>query len=174
MASIDPSEDPSGDDDKPFSTLKIIRNPLDVLDSEDDESDEFDGDSDVDSNDIEAIQRRLGAFDSDSDSDSDSDLTGGPSDPEKIKKVQEAAFKKSLNESEVDMDLDDDEAAVNGHGANGTKGKDKGKGRALELEDDDDDDSEDEVDLENHEFVLCTLDASKVGQTLHEDHAHMR
>jgi FK506-binding nuclear protein len=158
MASIDPTEEAEDGDDKPFVTLKIIRDPLDVLDDEDDEDDEMDED------DVEAIRRRLGFTDSDDseedeededDDDEDEDeemVNGGPSDPDRVRKAHEAAFKKSLKE---DDDLDLDEVLVNG-----INGKfDKGKGRALGLEDDESDES---IDLENSSFVVCTLDATKV------------
>jgi FK506-binding nuclear protein len=156
MASIDPTEEPIEGDDKPFVTLKIIRDPLDVLDDEDDEEDELE---DLEDDDIQSIRRRLGLpdeLDSDDDMDEDEDdeeeelTNGGPSDPEKVRKAREAALLKALEEDDEDMDLEL---------LNGINGKvDKGKGRASGS----DDDSIDTEDFEDREFVVCTLDITKV------------
>jgi FK506-binding nuclear protein len=162
MASVDPNEEPSPLD-KPYSTLKVIRNPLSVLDDEDDEDDESDSEGQGDIEDeVRSIRRRLGfvgSDDEDEEEDSDSDGNGGPSDPSKIKKAHEAAFKKSLKEAAEEMDLDE-ELHVNGNGINGKKGK----GRALHDHDDEDDESDEGFDVEEHEFVLCTLDTTKAGR----------
>ena len=161
MAAIDPSAEPefSGTatgDSAVRATLKLVRQPMDV---EDDEASE--GDSDED----DFLQNLLnGVGSEDEGSSSDEEKNGGPSDPAKTKKARKEAaleqLKKALRED------NDDDMDVDGiGGTNGTVVKaDKGKIKATGNEQDGsgDDDSE---DLEIEEFVLCTLDPSKVRST---------
>lgn len=146
MAAIDPSAEPEhseGGSAQPRATLKLIRVPL--LDMEDSDDEE-----DFDPEEMDAMLA------SEDDESSDEDTVGGPSDPSKSKKARKAAAVKQLRK-ELAEDMDVDEAPKSG----------KGKGKVLDIqedfEDDDEEDSDmDEDDLEPEEFVLCTLDPSKV------------
>lgn len=148
MAAIDPSaesEHSEGGSAQPRATLKLIRAPLVDMDEESDE--EFDP---------EEMDAML-ASDEDEEESSDEEANGGPSDPTKSKKARKAAAVKQLIK-ELGEDMDVDQAP---------KGKGKGKGKLEISEDFDDDDEEDsdeddEEDFEPEEFVLCTLDPSKV------------
>jgi FK506-binding nuclear protein len=85
----------------------------------------------------------------DSDDDSDDEMVnGGPSDPERAKKLLREALSKDKG------DEDDDEDGVEPKtlqtGANGIF---KGKGKAIEMDEDDDG---------VQEFVVCTLDSKQV------------
>ena len=155
MAAIDPSAEPEhseGGNAQPRATLKLIRAPL--IDMDDDEDSEFDP---------EEMDAML-ASDEDGEESSDEEANGGPSDPAKSKKARKAAAVRQLIK-ELGEDMDVDEAP---------KGKGKGKGKMIDIsedfddddeeeEDDDEEDSDDdEEDFEPEEFVLCTLDPSKV------------
>jgi FK506-binding nuclear protein len=150
MAAIDPSAEPEhteGGSSQPRATLKLIRAPL--IDMDDDE------DSDFDPEEMDAML----ASDEDGES-SDEDANGGPSDPAKSKKARKAAAVKQLRK-ELAEDMEVDDAPKAG----------KGKGKVLDIsedfEDDDEDSDEDDEDFEPEEFVLCTLDPSKVCFTPH-------
>ena len=153
MAAIDASAKNEPLDSGP-TTLKLIRvrgSNIPEYDDEDDES--------YDSDDIAAIERRLGL----EEESSDEELEGGPSDPEKSKKARAEALIKALRESE---DLEDFELT---NGINGTGKSAKGKAKAtdedLEDEDDEDDDDDDEDSEDDgiSEFVICTLDPDRVS-----------
>ena len=161
MAAIDPSAEPefSGTatgDSAVRATLKLVRQPMDM---EDDEASE--GDSDED----DFLQTLLnGVGSEDEHSSSDEEKNGGPSDPTKTKKARKEAaieqLKKALLEDDNDdMDVDGT-GGTNGIVAQADKGKVKATGN--EQDDSEEDDSE---DLEIEEFVLCTLDPSKVRST---------
>jgi FK506-binding nuclear protein len=151
MVAIDPTEEYSGDA-APRATLKIIRNSDALYDGLDDSDDNEDEES-LDSDDIEAIKARLGITDEDlegdSDEESDEEENGGPSDPEKARRVREQALLKDLEEGEHDDDLD---MADLPNGVNGVS--DKGKSKFLSLDDD--------IVDEDDEFVVCTLDPNQV------------
>jgi len=159
MAALDPSMPPTSEDADavPRATLKLIREHID-LDDEDDEDDE-----DEDEDDIEAIERRLaGALsDDDEDEDDDEDKRGGPSDPARLRKAKKVAALKALLEGFADEDEEeDDEDEPNG--VNGVK-KNKGKAKISgDIEDIDMDELDDDEDIEFEEFVVCTLDPTKV------------
>lgn len=140
MAAIDPSAEPEhseGGNAQPRATLKLIRAPLIDMDEED----EFDP---------EEMDAMLA-----SDESSDEEANGGPSDPAKSQKARKAAAVKQLRKELAD-DMEVDEAPK------------KGKGKQIDISEDFDDDDEsdededDEDDFEPEEFVLCTLDPSKV------------
>lgn len=159
MAALDPfakaeqNETTEGTDFK-GATLKIIRIPNDESDSED----EYDDEDGMD------LLEGLGDSDEDDDEDAeeDEDLVGGPSDPSKsAKALKIAALKEALAEAEDD-DMEVDASPK-------LSAKAKGKAKALvddeeELDEDEEDSDEDDVDeIEGpEEFVLCTLDPSKV------------
>ena len=150
MAAIDPSAEPEGEDDAvPRATLKLIRRPLD------DESDEEDDEFDIDE--MEAMLAEQ-EEDDDEDSDDDEDLKGGPSDPAKTKKARREAAAKQLQAlAEEEMDLDEDMP----NGVSGSKKSAKALGK-MPASDDSDEDEDDDGEGELEEFVLCTLDPSKV------------
>jgi FK506-binding nuclear protein len=160
MAAIDPSAEPEGEEGAvPRATLKIIRHSL--LDEDDEDDDEFD---------VNELERILGEADSEDDEDDedDEDVNGGPSDPSKSKKARKAAALKEIMEAvaeDDEMDEDDDELLANG--ANGLKKSAKSRGKMPvddeeEDDDEDDEDDDDEYGAEVEEFVLCTLDPTKV------------
>jgi FK506-binding nuclear protein len=169
MAAIDPSAEPEIDEENkiPRATLKIIRLPLGADDSDDEDDEDYDED------DIEAIKARLAGVISDEDEDmsdddeddSEEEKNGGPSDPVKSKKAKQEALAKKLKEelAAEEMDLD--------NLTNGINGKSKGKAKAIDEDDDEDDSEIDSDDLdeddEPEEFVLCTLDPTKVRLTHH-------
>lgn len=151
MAAIDPSQPPEHSDAtetaQPRATLKIIREPL-HLDMEDYDDDE----SDFDEDEMNAMLAE--GEDEDDESSEDEEVAGGPSDPKKSKKARkEAAADQLRRELEAQMDVD----MPNG----------KGKGKLVNGDDEDDDEEDDEDDDdesidEPEEFVICTLDPSKV------------
>ena len=157
MAAIDPSARPqhtgTANGDAPArATLKIIRQPFGV----DDEDDDSEGDSDEEDY-LNALLGGAGEEDDESSSD-DEEKNGGPSDPTKTEKARKEAaveqLKKALAESNGDDEMELDLA-------NGTSvAISKGKAKAT---DEDEDDEDDEEDLDIEEFVICTLDPSKVG-----------
>jgi len=155
MAAIDPTAAPSGDGETPRATLKILRMRSDLDDDEDDDEDD---------DDIDAIRARLqGIVSDDEDDEEDSDdeeVNGGPSDPSKTKKARlEAAAKELINtlKNGDGMDIDNVPNGING------ASKNKGKAKATDLDDLlDDDEDEDDMDMEMEEFVICTLDLTKV------------
>ena len=170
MAAIDPSAEPefSGtatSDSAVRATLKLVRQPMDMEDDEDDEDEDDEEDEEGDSDEDNILRTLLnGALSEVEHSSSDEEKNGGPSDPAKTKKARkEAAFeqlKKALAEDRAEsMDVD---------GAKGTNGigakADKGKVKATGNEPDDSEEGDSE-DLEIEEFVICTLDPSKVRCT---------
>lgn len=155
MAAVDPSAESEGaEGSAPRATLKIIRQHLSNYDNSDDEDEE-----DFDPEEMDAML----AGDASSDDDEDEEMNGGPSDPAKTKKTRkeaaQAEIKKLLAGHDVEMN---DEALEK---ANGKSAKAKGKMPASEDEDEDDEDDDDESADEDEieEFVLCTLDPSKVS-----------
>lgn len=156
MAAIDPTAAPSGDGETPRATLKILRMRVDP---EAEESDDDDDDDDG----VDAIRARLMGAASDDEEDEelsdDDEKNGGPSDPSKTKKARlEAAAKELINTLKNGDDMDVDNAP---NGVNGIL-KNKGKAKATDLDDLDDDEDDDENDMEVEEFVVCTLDLTKV------------
>ena len=178
MAAIDPSAAPEGEEGiVPRATLKVIRQS--IFDEEDDyDSDEDSVDDtmdEFDDSEMAEMERILADGDSD-ESDEDGKANGGPSDPEKVKQAKREAVKAKLQEilAEEGMDLDDededdeDEDEIP-NGINGVNGalsaKAKGKLRASDDEDSEDDEDE-SIGEEYEEFVLCTLDPTKVSQDI--------
>ena len=167
MAAIDPSADPEGDEDeiaRPRATLKVLRLPLDAED--------FEGDSDSEDDiDMEDMEGRFGDVeDLDTDESEEEDVNGGPSDPSKSKQAKRDALRKAIEKEiaaegvDVDMDVDDlDDGEPNG--VNGIVKSSKAKGK-MPASDEDDEDEDSEIDSEEggevEEFVICTLDPSKV------------
>lgn len=158
MAAIDPSAEPEGDEGVPArATLKIIRQAL-----TEDYSDEEDDDDDFD---IEELERMIGEQgDSDEEDSEDEEVNGGPSDPAKTKAARKAAAQKAIAQLIAEQD-DEDEDMEDAGLVNGKKSaKALGKRPAADDEDDEDDeetDSDDEGEYE--EFVICTLDPTKVS-----------
>lgn len=160
MAAIDPSApfeaDVGTNGDIPArATLKIIRQPPGI-----DDEDDSEGESDEE----DYLNALLGGADSEDEDDDDEtsdeeeeEVNGGPSDPAKSKKARKNAAIEQLKQAlaeEDDMEVDESS------GLNGVLSKsDKGKAKATDDEDESDDSGED-LDLE--EFVICTLDATKV------------
>ena len=161
MAAIDPSAEPiyagtAGDDGPVRATLKLIRQPI----GSDDE------DSEDESEDDDYLDALLNGDDSEDDeeesSSDDEEKNGGPSDPSKSKKARRVAaveqLKKALAEDGSDEDMEMD--GING--INGTLTKaNKGKAKATD-DDEDDSDEGDSDDVEIEEFVICTLDPTRV------------
>ena len=147
MAAIDPSAEPEGDEGAvPRATLKVIRQSL--LDDEDD----------FDQEQMEQLLAEEYSDDSDEDDD-DEEVNGGPSDPAKSKK---AKIQKLLQQDGMDVDEDsddDDDALLNG--INGTAKSAKALGKMPASDSDEDEDS-DMDDVEVEEYVICTLDPTKV------------
>lgn len=157
MAAIDPSAAAEGADGAvPRATLKIIREPL-LLGMDDYDEDDED-DSDFDEDQMNALLAE-GEDDDSSEEESDEETAAGPSDPAKSKKARkDAAAKQLRKELESEMEID----APNG--VNGTKGHGK-LSISEDFDDDDDEDDEDDDDEsidEPEEFVICTLDPTKV------------
>lgn len=158
MAAIDPSAEPEGDEGAiPRATLKVMRQSL--LDDNDSEDSDFDQ---------EQMERILAEDYSDESEDEDEDgLNGGPSDPEKSKKAKLEAARKDVAKllDEEGMDIDDDEKP---NGVNGVVKSPKAKGKMPASDSDEDEDDEDDEDLDDEEdgeieeYVICTLDPSKV------------
>lgn len=158
MAAIDPSAEPEGADGAvPRATLKVIRQSL--LDDDDDE----DSDSDFDQ---EQMERLLAEEYSDesSDDDDEGEVNGGPSDPAKTKKARKEAAQLEIQKliEEDGMDVDDESDSDDmPNGINGVAKSAKALGKMPAGEDDEDEDSDmDEAFME--EYVICTLDPSKV------------
>jgi FK506-binding nuclear protein len=97
MAAIDPTEEPvTNGESQPRATLKLIRSKFPPLEDDDDES--------YDSDDIEALERRLAMAEDDSDDSDDEMVNGGPSDPKRAKKLlREVLFKAELDDDEDDV-----------------------------------------------------------------------
>jgi FK506-binding nuclear protein len=162
MAAIDPSAEAEEDEQGnkvPRATLKIIRN---MNEDDTDDDDDYD-DSDDGTEETDEYLKQLLAADSDESSDEEAEEKhGGPSDPAKSKQARKAKavreLKKALEEEQDDMDVDTSTTRVNGIL------KRKGKAVATGEEDSSDDDSvdDDSEDLDTEEFVLCTLDPSRV------------
>jgi FK506-binding nuclear protein len=91
------------------------------------------------------LERRLAMAEDDSDDSDDEMVNGGPSDPERAKKL----LREALSKAELDDDEDDVEPKTLQSGVNGIF---KGKGKATELDEDDDG---------IQEFVVCTLDSNQ-------------
>lgn len=160
MAAIDPSAEPEfagmANGDGPVrATLKLIRQPIgeDYEDSDDDSEDE---------NYMDALLNGEASEDDGEESSSDDeDMHGGPSDPSKSKKARRQAAVEQLKKALAEDDSDDDVEMDRTNGINGALVKmDKGKAKATE--DDGDSDEGDSEDLEIEEFVICTLDPTKV------------
>ena len=150
MAAIDPSAKIEPFDSGP-TTLKLIRIRDPGLPQYDDEDDES-----FDSDDVAAIERRLGV----EDESSDEELEGGPSDPEKSKKARAEALIKALQESEEMEGLE----LTNGINGTGKSAKGKAKATDEDLEDDDEDDDDDDSEDDGiSEYVICTLDPDRVS-----------
>lgn len=174
MAAIDPSAEPEGEDGAiPRATLKIIRQPLDFDDLYGDSDED---DYDEDDFDAEEMERIL-AEEEDSEDDEDSDeAEAGPSDPSKTKAARKAAAEAEIRKllAEEGMDIDEPKA-------NGLSAKAKGKQPASDDDEDEDDeddselyDSDDDLEGEIEEFVICTLDPSKVRYLHHSlQHLHL-
>jgi FK506-binding nuclear protein len=143
MAAIDPTEEPvTNGESHPRATLKLIRSKF--------PPDEDDDDMSYDSDDIEALESRLAMAEDDDDDDDDEDdemVNGGPSDPERAKKLLREALSKAKS---LDKEDEDVEPKTLQSGVNGIF---KGKGKAVEVDDDDDG---------VQEFVVCTLDSKQV------------
>jgi FK506-binding nuclear protein len=150
MAAIDPTEEPvTNGETHPRATLKLIRTKF--------PPDEDDDDLDYDSDDIDALERRLAmADDDDSEDDEDDEMVnGGPSDPERARKLLREALSKAKSLDEDEDDDDDDDGVEPKTLQTGVNGIFKGKGKAIEMDDDDDDGVQ--------EFVVCTLDSKQVS-----------
>jgi FK506-binding nuclear protein len=157
MAAIDPSAEPEGEEGAiPRATLKVIRQAL-VADSDDEDDDEFDDES----FDEEEMERILAEEDSD---ESDEEANGGPSDPTKSKKAIRAALIKQALEQEMDVDGEDDDEDEDEmpNGVNGVAKSAKALGKMPASDEDDSDDLDDDDD-DIEEFVICTLDPTKVS-----------
>lgn len=149
MAAIDPTAAAKSTDEAngapvPRVTLKIRHYPMD------DESDDDDDDL-ADLLDDEA----------DEDEEESDEDTAGPSNPAKARKgAASAKPRRALSKTADDegkMDIDES------NGVNGTSGRiSKGKAKVVDLEEADDDD-DDENEEQYEEFVVCTLDSTKVG-----------
>ncbi|KAI9756372.1 MAG: hypothetical protein M4579_003876 [Chaenotheca gracillima] len=169
MAAIDPSASPdsngSTNGDTPArATLKIIRQPPGMEESDDESDDEPDT--------AEYLEQLLNGEGSDeedseesSDEEEEEEANGGPSDPSKSKKARrEQALQNAFKELQKGgADSDSDEEMDTPNGVNGAISKAKGKAKATGIEDSDEDD-DDEEGLEMEEFVLCTLDPTKMYQ----------
>lgn len=154
MAAIDPSAEPEGDEGAiPRATLKVIRQPLG-----DDYTDE---DSDID---IEGMDMEFGESDSDEGDEEHGAVASGPSDPTKSKKAQREAAEKEIRKliEEEGMDVDSKTNGVNGANGMAKSTKAKGKMPASDEEDESESEIEDDMEGEVEEFVICTLDPTKV------------
>lgn len=148
MAALNPFEKPI-DNETSISapafigaTLRIIRVPDDDSDDEDDDEEDF------------SMAELLDGVSSEDDE--DEDVNGGPSDPEKSTKAKRMAMLKEALAQSGEMELDSPKLSAKG----------KGKAKAVDVEEDDEDDEDDDEDEDDfegpEEFVLCTLDPSKV------------
>ncbi|KAK3709003.1 peptidylprolyl isomerase fpr3 [Vermiconidia calcicola] len=161
MAAIDPSADPEGDEGAvPRATLKVIRQSL--LDDEDYDEE----DSDDDDFDREQMEHILAAEASDVSDDDDEAVNGGPSDPAKSKKAKvQKQIAKLLEAASMDVDDDEDEKP---NGFNGVAKSAKAKGKMPASDEDEDDEEDSDMDDseggEIDEYVVCTLDSSKLYQ----------
>lgn len=148
MAAIDPTAAAKSTDEAngapiPLATLKVRRYPMDD-DSEDDDDD------------LAELLDDEAEEDDEEESDGD---TAGPSDLSKSRKgAASAKLRGALSNSEHE----DGEMDIDGsNGVNGTSGRsNKGKAKILDLEEADDDDENEE---QYEEFVICTLDPTKVS-----------
>lgn len=144
MAAIDPTAPLSAkrpiDGNSTFtgSVLRIIRVPTDNMSDDEDSDDES----------IDMAELLNGASDSESDSEE------GPSDASKSPKAKRMAqLKEAIAQAQEDDDMDVDADLSS-----------KAKGKARAMDDDDEDDLDiDDSDIDGaEEFVLCTLDPTKV------------
>lgn len=151
MAALDPFEKiEEVEGETPFkgATLRIIRIPSDDSDDEESDDDEYDM-ADL----LDGIN---------SEEDDEEDTVGGPSDPAKSSKARKMKLLKEALAGDDSMDVDVKASPK-------PSPKAKGKGKAVEEEvdedeDDEDDDSEDDDEFDGpEEFVLCTLDPTKVS-----------
>ena len=146
MAAIDPTEEPvTNGESHPRATLKLIRTKF--------PPDEDDDDVSYDSDDIEALERRIAMAEEDDSDDDEHDeddemVNGGPSDPERAKKLLREALSKAKS-----LDKDDEDDVEPKTLQSGVNGIFKGKGKAIEMDEDDDG---------VQEFVVCTLDSTQV------------
>lgn len=164
MAAIDPTAEPhlvepTGGSLIPRATLKIVRQPLALGDD----------DSEEGSDGLQALLSD-GELDDDDDegSDDDEEVNGGPSDPSKSKKARRAKeiadLRKAMEDDDHEDVVDPDAQTPNGvNGISSEKGKGKAKATGEELDVADDEDDEDEEGLDLEEFVVCTLDPTKVS-----------
>lgn len=139
MAAIDPSETAQGDAATPYAVLKLIRQPLLDIDSDDE--------SDFDEEEMDAL---LAENDSDNDSE-ESDEAGDDKAVALKPTLSKKALAKKLRET---LEADNDVDMTNGVDAKKSKSKSKSKTNGVEEEDDDEEAFE--------EFVICTLDPTKV------------
>lgn len=164
MAAIDPSAEAEGEEGAPQrATLKVIRQPLDLDDYDSDEDDEFDADE---------FEARLADEDDDEDDSEDEGMNGGPSDPTKSKKARKEAAEAEIRKMlmEEGMDLDEDEGKPNGVAKSAkAKGKQPASDEEEDEDDDEDIDSDESDEGEVEEFVICTLDPSKVCEFFFRD-----
>ena len=164
MAAIDPTAPPEYSDtangDTPArATLKIIYDPSGPLDDDDDESSQGSEEKSY----LKSL--RFDEYEDDSSSEEDG-KNGGPSDPSKTKKARKQAAAEQMMKALAQKDSDNEMSVDGDINANGVIPKSKkGKGKATEEDEESNDEDEDDLDgLE--EFVLCTLDPSKVSWTL--------
>jgi FK506-binding nuclear protein len=164
MAAIDPSAPPllsdedanAADGAVPLrATLKIIRQ--NIQDDDDDyEEDDY-------------LNSLLGGSDSEDESDEEA-ANGGPSDPEKAKKLRQDKGVRRLMKALANgasEDEDEDEEMEDSSGANGVAKKSaKGKAPATDSDEDSDEGESIDVDDEIEEFVLCTLSPNNVSQNI--------
>ncbi len=164
MAAIDPSAPPQADDttngDVPArATLKLIRQPL--SDDEDDSEGDFDEEDYLNA----LLENGASEDDEDESSEDEEEKNGGPSDPSKSKKARKETAVEQLKKAIEDANAEDEDMDVDEpNGVNGVVSKLK-KGKAKATGDEESDDEEGE-DLDIEEFVICTLDPSKVGPPL--------
>lgn len=152
MAAINPSAEPEytgtvNGDGPVRATLKLIRQPFDPEDEEDY---------------LNVLPNGEDSEDED-ESSSDEEKNGGPSDPSKSLKARqrhEAAVKQL--KASLDEEDSDDEIEVNGVNGIADDLLKPNKGKAKATGDESEDNEDDSEDIETEEFVLCTLDPSKV------------
>ena len=140
------------------ATLKLIRQPIGLVDEGSNEG----------SDDEDYLNALLNGEDSgeDEESSDEEEKNGGPSDPLKSKKARKEAAVEQLKAALAD-DGSDDEMEIEGvngvTGVNGALSKlKKGKAKATDDDGDEDSNEDDSEDIETEEFVICTLDPSKV------------
>ena len=170
MAAIDPSAEPeyagtTNGDTPTRATLKLIRQPIGPAGDDDSEDD-------IEANDyINKLLRGEASEEDDEESSSDDeDTNGGPSDPFRSKKARQRIAAEKLKQvhaevnAEVNEDMDVD--GTNGHRTKIVKLQ-KGKAKATGNDDDDEDSDEGDIeDVDIEEFVICTLDPTRVCNSI--------